>query len=262
MTRHAVVLLVSLIFVSLPARAAYTTAAVKGSYSFLLNSWTATPGVNSASLGVLIFDGAGNVSGSFFQVTGSSQIQFNIQRGTYSVMSNGTGSMTLKTTASEVFFYAFAITSASGGVAQQLQIMALIPVQDIVSAGSASIINLSGSGSNASLKGTYGLLLNNWQADSSWPMIGAVGIFRFDGIGGVTLFCTQEVGGVPSTLSLTGTYSVSADGSGSMVLGTGVTAATYDFAINSVRNAVATGFQFVNGTANTTAVSTGSASLQ
>jgi hypothetical protein len=261
MTRCTVALLALLVSLSLPARAAYTAATVKGSYSFLLNAWTATPGANSASLGILTFDGVGGVSGSFLQLNSTSQQHFDVESGSaYSVLPNGTGSMTLTTSSGKLFF-AFALTSVSGGTAQQLQLLSIMPIADVVSAGTAVAVNLSGSGSNADLKGAYGLLVNNWQADSSWPMIGAVGTFRFDGVSGVTFFYTQEVGGVPSTQRLTGTYSVGSDGSGSMVLGTGVTAVTLDFAINSVHKSVATGFQFLNGTPNFP-VSTGTATRQ
>lgn len=263
MKRCTVGLFALLVFLSLPARAAYTTATVKGSYSFLLNEWTATPGTNSASVGVLTFDGIGGVSGSFLQVTSTGPQHFDVENGSvYSVERNGAGSMSLVTSSGTLPF-AFMMASVSGGVAQQLQLLLLNPTgANVVSAGTAMAINLSSPGSNANLKGTYSLLINNWQADPSWPMIGAVGGLRFDGTSSVTFSYMQEVGGVSSTQTMLGTYSIDTDGSGTMVFGTGASAVTYDFAINDVRKSIATGVQFLNGSSNVSVVSTAVATRQ
>jgi hypothetical protein len=103
MTRCTVALLALLVSLSLPARAAYTAATVKGSYSFLLNTWTATPGANSVSLGILTFDGVGGVSGSFLQLNSTSQQHSDVESGcAYSVLPNGTGSMTLITSSGKL----------------------------------------------------------------------------------------------------------------------------------------------------------------
>jgi hypothetical protein len=265
MKRCTVALLALLAFLSLPARAAYTATTVKGSYSFLLNEWTATSGTNSASLGVLMFDGIGGVSGSFLQVTNTGRQQFNIESGSaYSVKLTGAGSMSLVISSGTLPF-AFVLTSVSGGVAQQLQLLLLNPTTaNVVTAGTAVAINLPGPGSNANLKGTYGFLFNDWQADSSTLTWGAVGRIRFDGVSGVTFYSTQELDGVSQTQTLVGTYSVDTDGSGTMVFGTGANAVTFDFAINAVRKSIAAGLQFLNGNGNASnnVVSTGTAILQ
>jgi hypothetical protein len=265
MKRCTVALLALLAFFSLPARAAYTAATVKGSYGVLLNEWTATPGTNSASLGVLTFDGMGGVSGSFLQVTETGEQEFNIESGSvYSVKPSGVGSMSLVTSEGTLPF-AFVLTSVSGGVAQQLQLLLLNPTTaNVVTAGTAVAINLAGSGSNANLKGTYSFLFNDWQADSSTVIWGAVGDVKFDGVNGVTLHYTQELDGVSQTQTLVGSYLVDTDGSGTMVFGTGANAVTLDFAINTVRESIATGLQFLNGNGNPSnnVVSTGTAILQ
>ena len=263
MKRCTVALLVLFIVGTLPARAAYTTATVKGSYSFLLNEWTPTVGTDSASVGLLTFDGLGGVSGSFLQMTDTGPQEFNIESGSsYSVAGNGTGSMTLVTSSGALPF-SFVLTSVSGGVAQQLQLLLRNPtVTNVVSAGTAVAINLSSPSSNASLKGTYSFLINDWQAGSNATMIGAVGILRFDGVGSVTFSYTQEVGGVSSTQTMVGTYSVETDGSGTMAFDIGTNNVIYDLVMNNVRNSVATGFQFLNGSENFNVVSTGTASRQ
>jgi hypothetical protein len=243
-----VALLMLLSMFSLPARAAYSAATVKGSYSFLLNEWTTTSGTNSSTIGVLTFDGVSEVSGGILQVTNTSRQQFNIESGsTYSVERNGTGSLNLVTSSGTLPF-SIVLSSVSGGVAQQFQLLLLNPTgANTVTAGTAVAVNLSSAGSAANLKGTYSVLINLWQANPNLPMIGAVGSATFDGVGSVTLSYTQEVGGVSSTQTVTGTYSVATDGSGTMVFGSGAAAVTFDFAINNVRKSIARGLQFLNG---------------
>jgi len=260
MKRSALALLALLAFFSLPARAAYTAANVKGTYGFLLNKWTAAPGTNSASQGVLTFDGIGGVSGGILQLTSVGAQESDFESGSvYSVKPSGSGSMSLITSGGTLAF-AFVLTSVSGGVAQELQLVLLDPAGgNVVTAGTAAAINLAGQGSNANLKGTYGFILNNWQADSSFPVLGGVGNLRFDGVGSVTLYITYELRGVRQTEALVGTYSVTADGSGTgtMVFGTGADAVTYYFGMNTVRKSIAAGLQFMgnpNGVQTATAI--------
>lgn len=265
MKHCSVALLLLLVSLSLPARAEYTAASVKGSYSYLLNEWTATSGTNSATLGILDFDGVGGVSGSFLQVTNAGQQEFNIEGGsTYSVERNGTGSMSLVTSSGTIPF-TFVLGSVSGRVAQQLQLLLLNPTAtNVVTAGTAVAINLSGSGSNANLKGTYSFLFNDWQANPNTLIWGAVGDLTFNGAGGVTLVFTQESDGTSQTQTLVGAYSVQTDGSGQMVFGTDEDTVTFDFAINTVRKSIARGLQFLNGDglSSNNVVSTATAILQ
>jgi hypothetical protein len=261
MKSHILALIAFVAVLSLPARAAYSAATVHGSYSFLLNEWTATSGTNSATLGILDFDGTAVVSGSFLQVTDTGEQEYNIESGSsYSVEGNGVGSMTLITSSGTLPF-SFVLGSVSGSVAEQLQLLLLNPTgMNAVTAGTAVAINLTGPPSNANLKGTYSLLINDWQANPSWPMIGAVGVFRFDGVSKAVVSYTQEVGGVSSTQALVGTYAVQGTGSGQMFFGSGEDAVTYNFAFNNVRKSVATGLQFMFG--GNDVVSTGTAVLR
>lgn len=259
-----VALLAILALLSLPARAAYTTATVNGSYSFLLNNWTPVSGGNSASLGILSFDGIGGVSGSFLQMTSSGPQNFAIQSGsTYSVERNGTGSMSLVTT-SGILPFTFVLTSVSGRVARQLQLLFLnTSATNGAIAGTAVAIYLPGPGNNANLKGVYSFLFNDWQADPNTPVWGAVGTLRFDGKNSVTFSYSQELEGVSQTQTVVGTYSVDAEGSGTMVFSIDQATATFVFGINNVHESIARGLQFMNaGSDGNNTISTGSATLQ
>lgn len=254
MKRFTFPLLALLAFFSLPARAAYTSAAVQGDYTYLLDAWTVSPGTNAATAGLLVFDGSRGVSGSVFQLTSTSQQQFPIETGSvYSVEPDGFGSMTLHTSGG-MFQFAFVLTSVSSGVAQGLQLLLLKPSNsEVVTTGTAFAINLSALGNNTYLKGTYSFILNNWQADPSAPILGAVGELKFDGAGGVTLYSRFELRGVEQVQTSVGTYSVTTDGAGSMSFGP----ATYYFGVNALRGSIATGFWFIgnpNGVETATAI--------
>lgn len=114
---------------------------------------------------------------------------------------------------------------------------------------------------NSYLKGGYSFLLNRWTATANDFEDGVVGRLNFDGAGGATGAFEQMQGGTRITNTLSGTYSVSANGSGSMTL-TNPQGNTVDlaFALNSVANhlamdmqlmttVVASGFELFTGTA-------------
>jgi len=83
---------------ALPAQAVgFSAANLKGSYSFLVNRWTADAGRQEFALvGVLTFDGVGNVTGSGTAVTGGVSLSGALG-GTYSVSPNGTGAINFTT---------------------------------------------------------------------------------------------------------------------------------------------------------------------
>ncbi|HXR14681.1 MAG TPA: hypothetical protein VN777_00620 [Terriglobales bacterium] len=70
--------------------------------------------------------------------------------------------------------------------------------------------------SNGSLKGSYSILMNNWTSDPSRTE-DLIAVFNFDGTGkvSITSFTDNKVGTL-STGTGSGTYSVKANGSGSM----------------------------------------------
>lgn len=69
---------------------------------------------------------------------------------------------------------------------------------------------------NGSLKGPYEVMLNVWASKVDVTNQVSVGILTFDGVGAVTCALTINTAGKITTDSFSGTYSVSANGSGSI----------------------------------------------
>jgi hypothetical protein len=246
---------------SLSAQASYTTANVKGSYSFLLDEWIASTNGNSAVVGVLTFDGVSAVTGSFTYVTGTGLDSGTFEAGsTYTVKPTGSGTINLLTAGGTITLD-FVLTSVAGGVAQGLQILE-IEAANLITAGSAIAMNLSGSASAANLKGIYSFLTNYWSADPTQTQQANVGTASFDGVSKVTLTDVQEQGGVEKNVTLLGTYSVNANGTGTMNFTVKGVPLPIDFAMNTITGSLAKGFQFLTGDSTTDKVGTGTGVFQ
>lgn len=89
------ILIFMAIALALPAQAAtFNNTSLKGSYSFLTSLWTASVSTNQfGMLGVMTFDGAGDVTGSYTSVSWDT-VQTGTFSGTYTVSSNGIGAIT------------------------------------------------------------------------------------------------------------------------------------------------------------------------
>ena len=111
----------------------------------------------------------------------------------------------------------------------------------------ACFILLSGvaeaSFSNASLKGSYGYSFAKWTADSTQNAINSVGIFTFDGVSAVTYSDTDNNAGNIGTETGSGTYSVNANGTGSIILKNSGNGNTTKFSISI--NSGGKGFQIL-----------------
>src|SRR5205807_701355 len=131
---------------------------LSGSFGFLINTSIANTSNDSgtAILGVIKFDGAGNVTGSYnFQVGASAdqagQSLAGIFTGTYSSNPDGTGSATLTYDAGITFTFAMVITD--GG--QSLQLVAT-GCTDICDLGGIVVSGVARAAYAGSLKGAYG----------------------------------------------------------------------------------------------------------
>lgn len=192
---------------------AYNNGSLKGSYGFLMATWTSTSTENAWNvLGVITFDGAGNLSGSFTENTAGS-VGTGTFTGTYSVKSNGTGSMSLTISSGGNATLALVIDASS----KNLQLMGTDCKNkpcDGVTSGTA-IAQVSTSFSNASLKGKFGRLLNKWTSDPNQPAQANVGVATFDGKSKMKFSDTDNTAGTVTTDTWNGTYSVNSDGTGS-----------------------------------------------
>ena len=192
-----------------------------GSFGLLINASYSDLSNNNGFtvLGVINFDGAGNVAGTYTVELGSSRTQTSQPitgtfTGTYSSNPDGTG--TLTSIADNGTIFTFATASTDGGQGLQL-VGTSCSTCDI---GGTSII--SGFARNAytgSLNGSYGFQLTNSPIPSA-----SVGVVNFDGAGNVTMSLTfvglSGTVGKPNifTGTSTGTYSVNSDGSGNITL--------------------------------------------
>ncbi|MFY9561258.1 MAG: hypothetical protein WAQ52_13570 [Terriglobales bacterium] len=224
---------------ALSAQASFSNASLKGGYSFLTNRWTADVNTNEdAVVGVMTFDGAGNVTASFTAISGG-VVQTGTASGTYTVNANGTGAINF-TTGTNPPVFAITLSSTAAGLAHGVQLLRTDTTgRNLVESGTALLQSTTArTYSLASVKGKLILQLNDWTADATRSEDGIVGVGIFDGKGTVKGSFTGMSGGVLSTGSITGTYTVNADGSGSMSLTAGTGTPVLAFALN---NATPTG---------------------
>jgi hypothetical protein len=232
-----------------PAAAlSFANSSLKGSYGVLLNTTTsATDVTNQTYLGILSFNGAGKVTAPAFTIdTGGTITTVDSFSGSYSVKSNGTGSLTMTDADKKTLDLAFVINAAGKG----LVLLQTNPSGSSVMAGIATAMVLS-SFTNADLKGTYAVLENSGvtTSNTSSPNPEAiVGIATFDGVSKITTSSTGSHDGTAESLgSSTGTYSVSSDGTVSVSL-TNSKGKVSEY--SAVLNSSGTGFQFLDLSCN------------
>ena len=237
-------LILIVIAIALPAQAAtFSNASLKGGYSFLTNLRTANGSTNQfAMVGVMTFDGAGNLTGSFTSISATT-VQSGVLGGTYTVNSNGTGTITLTTGSTAQF--AISLNSTTAGLAHGVQLLQINDSSNEIISGSAVLQSTTTMTYNlASLKGSFAFQYNPWTDDVSLAEDGGVGIFTFDGRGNVKSSETIVFDGVVFVGTAPFTYTVNADGSGTMLAsGKGPQIA---FALNSVTAGHAKGLHFLD----------------
>jgi len=93
----------------------FSNASLKGAQEFLTTTWTSTQNSNAqVDIGILTFDGAGNVKASVTQDS-AGKVTIIKASGTYSVNSDGSGSIVLTSKQGSITF-AFAIDAAGKGL--------------------------------------------------------------------------------------------------------------------------------------------------
>lgn len=241
--RQGGVLIFMTIALALSAQAtSFSNASLNGSYSFLTNLWTENVNTNEfAMIGVLTFNGAGDVTGSYTSIS-AGIVQTGTLGGTYSVNSNGTGEITF--TAGSTAQFTITLNSTAAKVAHGVQLLQTNDSNNENVSGIALLQSTTAETySAASLKGNLTFEFNHWSADPSQLAGASVGIFAFDGKGNVKITETEVYGGVAYTGIVTGTYTVNPDGIGTIIVGTG---SPFNFALNSVAAGKAKGLQFID----------------
>jgi hypothetical protein len=194
-----------------------------GSYGILLNEWPSSNTGNdktSGLLGVLNFDGAGNVTATYTKVNLDFTVKTGRATGTYSP--NPDGSNTVNLTFDDGSVWTLAAVVTDGGSGLQFLVTGGDPMNTFKGNPNPAQV-ISGTGRTLSTQGTlaagaYGYLIIGWPDARNKPD-NLFGIINFDGAGNLNGSYTLVNGrpaAVPGTLS--GTYSVSSDGTGSMTL--------------------------------------------
>ena len=237
-----VLILTTIVLATSAPAAAFSNASVKGSYSFTTDLWTANPTTPAFGMvGVMTFDGAGNVTASYESITAGVP-KTGTWGGTYSVNSDGVGAIELTTGSTARF--AMTLNSTAAGVAHGLQLLLTNDGNNEVVSGTA-VLQSTGAEtySVASLKGTFAVLGNSWTAKVGDKREGVTGIITFDGKGNLTSTVTVMWGGkLHAAITETGTYTVNSDGIGNELLSGG---SHHAFALNSVSSGLANGLQFL-----------------
>lgn len=197
-----------------------------GSFGFLINSAfkSSATATGMAFLGLINFDGAGNVTGTYtYEVDARSSMPVKTTRGsltgTYSSNADGTGSATIALDAG--INLTFAMVSAESGQSLRLAVTNYqFPSNCFCIVSGMSLSGTARATSGGALSGSYASLSNNVPNVNS-----SVGVLKFDGAGNVvfteTFVGSSDDSGQPATPdsgSQRGTYTVNPDGTGTINL--------------------------------------------
>jgi len=212
--------------------AVYSNKSLKGPYSFLGNKWLSNLTDNpSATVGIMTFDGLGNVTVSMTMNTAGTVTTWT-GTGTYSVAKDGTGSMSGSLSGGPSFTEAMVLDS--GGKSFQFVQTACTGCGDDTDISSGTAVAMGASSfTNASLKGNYEWLMAKWTNDQDSNANVNLGAMTFDGKGNIKGSGTDVYNGTAQSFTYTGTYSVNSDGSGSFTLTANGTSITDAFVVNS-----------------------------
>ena len=209
------------------------STSLSGSFGFLINESYSDPSNQNgfAILGVINFDGAGKVAGSYTAEAGSSPQQSSqpitgTLTGTYSSNPDGSGSVTIILDVGATVTFAMVITDGGQG----LQLVATNCSGGCTIGGTTMVSGVARAAYAGPVKGSYG-----YQFTNSPIPAGIVGVASFDGAGNVASSLTfvglSGAGGQPSLFSgtQTGTYSINPDGSGAFTVSGQSGTQTYAF---------------------------------
>ncbi|MBI3474206.1 MAG: hypothetical protein HY010_00605 [Acidobacteria bacterium] len=261
--RFGVLLLLTTILAVSASAVTFTNASLKGGYGYLINRWTADVSVNqNAVVGVMVFDGLGHMTFSNTAVLGGI-VQTASGSGTYAINANGTGTITF-TTGSNPPVFAIVLNSNAAGQANGFQLLTKNDNNNRIESGTALLQDTAATTYTiANVKGSFGLLLNTWTANSSELEDGILALLTFDGKGKIKGTFSGVSSGVFESGTVTGTYTVNADGHGSfsLIASDGATP-TIAFALNTAKTGLAKGLQVLETSGSGNSVHSGTAVKQ
>jgi len=236
------VLLLATIVPGLSAQAAgFGNASLKGSYSFLVDRWTADASTDQfAMVGLMQFNGTGVVTGTYTSISAST-VETGALGGTYSVSPNGTGTISL--TSGSTAQFAITLNSTVAGVPHGIQLLQTNDNSNEVISGTAVLQSTAaGTYSVASLKGNFAFQGNTWTADPMLAEDGDIALFTFDGKGHLKATVTSMFDGALYTNTVNGAYTVSSNGTGTVSIISN-NSPKFAIALNSVASGLAGGLQ-------------------
>ena len=204
---------------ALSASATFSNASLKGGYSVLINRWTANSADNeSALVGVMTFDGAGNVTLSFTIMSGG-VLQTGNASGTYSLSPNGSGTITFTSGFSNPVEFAIVVNSHKSGIAGGMTLLRIDTnyPSDAIDSGNAILQSATSvTCSLASVKGTFSVQLIKWTPEPSADTEGHAILATFNGSGGWKASGTFRKNGSSGSENFSGSYTVNSDCSGTL----------------------------------------------
>lgn len=218
-------LFTTLLVATLSGSAAAQSTSPSGSFGFLINAAVSNKFPNTtglAILGVMNFDGAGNVTGTYlYEVDANSPTAPKTTRGSFSgtYSSNPDGTAGMSIALDDGINLTIAMVAGESG--QSLRLVATsyqFPASCGCNIAGVSLSGIARATPAGSLNGSYASLLNN-----SPNVNASIAVATFDGAGNVNLSLTfvpsSDDNGQPPTpfsAALTGTYTINPDGTGVM----------------------------------------------
>jgi hypothetical protein len=194
-----------------PPTGNFSNASLKGSYAFSMSGQDGTTGAFIARVGSFNADGNGNITAALEDVNVGGTFRQAISfTGTYSIQSNGKGTLTLNGALGGGLLLSIALNSASQGVMTQTDLAA-------TSSGSFSLQSTAGF-SNPGIAGNYVFDVSGGAVSNGAP-VSAIGQAVTDGNGNVTggVFDTNDGNSTrpsgPQTLAAS-TYAVDTTNNG------------------------------------------------
>ncbi|HEY1938526.1 MAG TPA: hypothetical protein VGJ33_11380 [Candidatus Angelobacter sp.] len=187
---------------------AFSNASLTGPFAFTLAGADVLSASPFAAGGILTSDGAGTISSGSEDFNDAGSISTNIGlTGTYNVAANGRGTLTM---ASALGTFTFVLYPSSGGV--------LVLETDARFLSSGTALQQTGTFSNATLTGTYGM---NFSGATSNGEFDTIAQFTSDGVSKLSgITDLNNVGATTFGQPITGTFSAASNGRTTMLVQT------------------------------------------
>jgi hypothetical protein len=213
---------------ALQTPAAFTTASITGGYAFGLSGFasnsTPTALHHRSTIGEIQFNGTGGITSAEYLASSSSTTTPTVPTtAAINVASNGRGtlSLTLPNTGGTLNFALYVVSTGKFFLVSSDPASGTAGINDLLFGQALQQTTLNGNFSAASLNGTS--VMRSQKLDVTTAGLyypdAQLGLFTFNGVGKITLTGDEDAGGTVSSTSLSGTYTVAANGRVTTILG-------------------------------------------